>query len=105
MAERPILFAMADPHDEIMPQELQTVRDDEIMTTGRSDYPNQVNKLLAYKLLSRLGGAEAIGPLLLGMAKPAHILQRGAGGQDIADLAAISVVDAEERRGERAARG
>ncbi|MFQ5746148.1 MAG: NADP-dependent malic enzyme [Gemmatimonadota bacterium] len=52
---------------------------------------------IAYKLLDRLGGAEAIGPILLGMARPVHILQRGATVEDIANLAAISVVDAEER--------
>jgi len=53
---------------------------------------------IAYKLLDRLGGAEAIGPILLGMARPVHILQRGATVEEIANLAAISVVDAEERR-------
>ena len=47
-----------------------------------------------YKLLARLGGAEAIGPILLGMAKPVHILQRGSQAADIMNLAAIATVDA-----------
>jgi malate dehydrogenase (oxaloacetate-decarboxylating)(NADP+) len=53
---------------------------------------------ICYKLLSRLGRAEAIGPVLLGTEKPVHILQRGATVAEIANLAAISVVDAETRR-------
>ncbi len=52
----------------------------------------------AYKLLARLGGATAIGPILLGMKKPVHILQRGADVRDIVNLTAIAVVDALERR-------
>ena len=48
----------------------------------------------SYKLLARLGGAEAIGPILLGMAKPVHILQRGSQAADILNLAAIATVDA-----------
>ena len=47
-----------------------------------------------YKLLARLGGAEAIGPILLGMAKPVHILQRGSQAADILNLTAIATVDA-----------
>ncbi|HUF11672.1 MAG TPA: NADP-dependent malic enzyme [Longimicrobiales bacterium] len=49
---------------------------------------------ICYKLLARLGGAEAIGPILLGMAKPVHILQRGSQAADILNLAAIATVDA-----------
>jgi malate dehydrogenase (oxaloacetate-decarboxylating)(NADP+) len=52
----------------------------------------------AYKLLNRLGGAEAIGPVLLGLSKPVHLTQRGATMADITNLAAISVVDAEQRK-------
>jgi malate dehydrogenase (oxaloacetate-decarboxylating)(NADP+) len=47
-----------------------------------------------YKLLARLGGAEAIGPILLGMARPVHILQRGSEAAEILNLAAIATVDA-----------
>ena len=51
----------------------------------------------AYKLVWRLAGAEAIGPILLGMAKPVHVLQRGVEVADIVNMAAIAVVDAQER--------
>jgi malate dehydrogenase (oxaloacetate-decarboxylating)(NADP+) len=51
----------------------------------------------AYKLVWRLAGAEAIGPILLGMARPVHVLQRGMDVSDIVNMAAIAVVDAQER--------
>ena len=51
----------------------------------------------AYKLLDRLGGAEVIGPVLLGMSRPIHILQRGSTGQDVLNLATIASVDAQAR--------
>ena len=53
----------------------------------------------AYKLVWRLAGAEAIGPILLGMAKPVHVLQRGIDVNDIVNMAAIAVVDAQEKSG------
>ena len=56
----------------------------------------------AYKLLARIGGATAIGPILLGMRKPVHILQRGSDVRDIINLTAIAVVDALERQAEEA---
>jgi len=49
----------------------------------------------AYKLLQRLGGATAVGPILMGMAKPVHVLSRGAEVTDIVNIAAIAVVDAQ----------
>jgi malate dehydrogenase (oxaloacetate-decarboxylating)(NADP+) len=52
---------------------------------------------ISYKLLTRLGGAEAIGPILLGMAKPVHVLERGSTAAAITNLTAIAVVDAQER--------
>ena len=52
---------------------------------------------IAYKLLNRIGGAEAIGPILLGMDRPVHVLQRGATAADIVNLTAIAVVDAQQR--------
>ena len=52
---------------------------------------------IAYKLLARLGGAEAIGPILMGMNKPVHVLQRGDDVNDIVNMAAIAVVDAQNR--------
>jgi malate dehydrogenase (oxaloacetate-decarboxylating)(NADP+) len=53
---------------------------------------------IAYKLLDRLGGAQAIGPILVGMARPVHVLQRGADVNDIVNMAIIAAVDAQERR-------
>src|SRR3990170_2714949 len=49
-----------------------------------------------YKLLQHLGGAVAIGPILMGMAKPVHVLSRGTEVSDIVNIAAIAVVDAQE---------
>ncbi|HCQ81266.1 MAG TPA: NADP-dependent malic enzyme, partial [Rhodobiaceae bacterium] len=46
MADNPIIFAMANPDPEITPEEVATIRDDAIIATGRSDYPNQVNNVL-----------------------------------------------------------
>ncbi|MEJ2538889.1 MAG: phosphate acyltransferase, partial [Gemmatimonadota bacterium] len=51
----------------------------------------------AYKLLDRLGRAEGIGPVLLGMAKPVHVLQRGSSQEDILNLATLAAVDAHAR--------
>jgi len=50
---------------------------------------------IAYKLLARIGGCEVIGPILTGTSKPAHVLQRGAEVNDIVNVAAIAVVDAQ----------
>ncbi len=61
-------------------------------------FPNLAAANSSYKLLSHLGGAEAIGPVLLGLSKPVHVAQRGATVAEITNLAAISVVDAEQRR-------
>ncbi len=53
MAARPIIFAMANPDPEITPDEVREVRDDAIMATGRSDYPNQVNNVLGFPFIFR----------------------------------------------------
>jgi malate dehydrogenase (oxaloacetate-decarboxylating)(NADP+) len=53
MAPNPIIFAMANPDPEILPEEVASVRDDAIMATGRSDYPNQVNNVLGFPYLFR----------------------------------------------------
>jgi malate dehydrogenase (oxaloacetate-decarboxylating)(NADP+) len=50
----------------------------------------------AYKLLWRVGGAEVIGPILQGLARPVHVLQRGVDVNDIVNMAAIAVLDAQE---------
>jgi malate dehydrogenase (oxaloacetate-decarboxylating)(NADP+) len=52
---------------------------------------------VAYKLLDQLGGADVIGPVLLGMAKPVHILQRGCDVEDVLNLATIAAVDWQAR--------
>jgi len=59
-------------------------------------FPELQSANAAYKLLWRLAGAEAIGPVLLGMAKPVHVLQRELEVADIVNIAAICVVDAQE---------
>jgi malate dehydrogenase (oxaloacetate-decarboxylating)(NADP+) len=51
----------------------------------------------AYKLLWRLAGAETIGPILQGLAKPVHVLQRGVDVSDIVNMAAIAVIDAQQQ--------
>ena len=53
MAARPIIFAMANPDPEILPEEVREVRDDAIIATGRSDYPNQVNNVLGFPYIFR----------------------------------------------------
>ena len=53
MAEKPIIFAMANPDPEITPEEVAAVRSDAIMATGRSDYPNQVNNVLGFPYIFR----------------------------------------------------
>jgi malate dehydrogenase (oxaloacetate-decarboxylating)(NADP+) len=59
-------------------------------------FPNLEAGNIAYKLLQRIGGAEAIGPLLTGLSKPVHVLQRDSEVNDIVHVAAIAVVDAQE---------
>ena len=53
MAADPIIFAMANPDPEITPEEIKQVRDDAIIATGRSDYPNQVNNVLGFPYIFR----------------------------------------------------
>jgi malate dehydrogenase (oxaloacetate-decarboxylating)(NADP+) len=59
-------------------------------------FPNLESGNIAYKLLARLGGADAVGPILMGLSKPVHVLQRGAEVNEIVNVAAIAVVDAQE---------
>ena len=60
-------------------------------------FPELQSANIAYKLLWRLADVEAIGPILLGMEKPVHVLQRGVEVADIVNMTAIAVVDAHER--------
>ena len=53
MADKPIIFAMANPDPEILPEDVLAVRADAIMATGRSDYPNQVNNVLGFPFIFR----------------------------------------------------
>jgi len=64
-------------------------------------FPNLEAGNIGYKLLQRLGGAEAIGPMLVGMDKPVHVLQRGDEVKDIVNLAGVAVTEAQEQSGER----
>jgi malate dehydrogenase (oxaloacetate-decarboxylating)(NADP+) len=58
-------------------------------------FPNLAAGNIAYKLLIEIGGAESIGPILLGMKKPVHVLQLGSSIREIVNMAAIAVVDAQ----------
>jgi malate dehydrogenase (oxaloacetate-decarboxylating)(NADP+) len=109
MAEAARLLRQRDP-SVVVDGEMQadTALDPEIL--GR-DYPFSVLKEganvlifpnlsagnIAYKLVHLLGGATAIGPILMGMRRPVHVLERGADVQDIVNMAAVAVVDAQER--------
>ncbi|MEQ1558999.1 MAG: NADP-dependent malic enzyme [Methyloglobulus sp.] len=53
MAAKPLIFALANPTPEIMPEAIKSVRDDAIIATGRSDYPNQVNNVLCFPYIFR----------------------------------------------------
>ncbi len=60
-------------------------------------FPNLSAGNIAYKLLTKLGGATAIGPILVGMKHPVHVLEQGADVQEIINMAAVAVIDAQER--------
>jgi len=60
-------------------------------------FPNLSAGNIAYKLLHHLGGATTIGPILVGMNRPVHVLERVADVQDIVNMAAVAVMDAQER--------
>lgn len=56
-------------------------------------FPALESANIAYKLMMRIGGAEALGPILMGLAKPVHVLQRGAAVEEIVNMAAIAVAN------------
>ena len=60
-------------------------------------FPNLASGNISYKMLMEIGGAEAIGPILLGMKKSVHILQQGSSVREIVNMAAIAVVDAQAK--------
>ena len=59
-------------------------------------FPNLEAGNIAYNLLARIGGAQIIGPVLMGLSKPVHVLQRGAEVSDIVNMVAVAVVEAQE---------
>jgi len=71
-----------------------------LASTGANTFifPDLASGNIAYKLLMELGGAEAIGPILLGMNKPVHILQMGSTVREIVNMAAIAVVNAQKHK-------
>jgi malate dehydrogenase (oxaloacetate-decarboxylating)(NADP+) len=60
-------------------------------------FPNLMASNIAYKMMGEIGGAEVIGPILLGMNKPVHILQLGSSVREIVNMGAIAVIDAQEK--------
>ncbi len=85
MAKNPIIFAMANPEPEITPEEVAEVRNDAIVATGRSDYPNQVNNVLGFPFIFR--GALDV------RAKKINAEMKLAAVKAIADLAKEEVPD------------
>ncbi|WP_062012716.1 NADP-dependent malic enzyme [Aureimonas sp. AU4] len=86
MAPNPIIFAMANPDPEITPEEAHAIRDDAIVATGRSDYPNQVNNVLGFPYIFR--GALDV------RATQINDAMKIAAAQALADLAREDVPDA-----------
>jgi len=85
MAPKPIIFAMANPDPEITAEEVEEVRDDAIMATGRSDYPNQINNVLGFPYIFR--GALDVRATTINME------MKIAASQALADLAREDVPD------------
>ncbi|HEY5790775.1 MAG TPA: NADP-dependent malic enzyme [Gammaproteobacteria bacterium] len=85
MAPQPLIFALANPTPEIMPEEVKAVRDDAIIATGRSDYPNQINNVLCFPFIFR--GALDVGATTINEAMKIACVKA------IADLAMAEVSD------------
>lgn len=83
---------------------MQTIREQDFPFTklkGKTNlliFPNLSSGNIAYKLMARIGGADVIGPVLMGMKKPVHVLQRGASVEDIINMTAIAVVEASQEK-------
>ncbi len=65
-------------------------------------FPNLESGNIAYKLLQELGGAEAVGPILLGLKKPVHIVQLGSSVREIVNMVTIAVLDVQAKQSEAA---
>ena len=89
MADTAVVPAIVD---ELYP--FSKVRDANVLV-----FPNLEAANIAYKLMQRLGGVETIGPILLGMNKSVHVLQNGEEVRGIVNIAALAVIDAQERAG------
>ncbi len=85
MAPRPLILALANPTPEIMPEEVQAVRDDAVIATGRSDYPNQVNNVLCFPFIFR--GALDVGATCINEAMKIACVNA------LADLAQVEMSD------------
>src|SRR6185369_10337789 len=87
MGERPLIFALANPTPEIMPEDVKAVRPDAIIATGRSDYPNQVNNVLCFPFIFR--GALDVGATAINEAMKIACVQAIAklARADISDVA------------------
>jgi malate dehydrogenase (oxaloacetate-decarboxylating)(NADP+) len=85
MADKPIIFAMANPDPEITPEDVLAVRDDAIVATGRSDYPNQINNVLGFPFIFR--GALDV------QASTINDAMKIAAAQALAELARLDVPD------------
>ena len=96
MAENPLIFALANPNPEILPEEAQAARPDAVIATGRTDYPNQVNNVLCFPFLFRGAldcGATEINEDMkracveaiaaLARARPSDIVRQAYGGKDL----------------------
>ncbi|MGC1952295.1 MAG: NADP-dependent malic enzyme [Gammaproteobacteria bacterium] len=96
MADRPLVFALANPVPEIMPEQVKAVRQDALIATGRSDYPNQVNNVLCFPYIFRGAldvGATGINEAMkiacanglasLARAEPSDVVAMAYGGEEL----------------------
>jgi malate dehydrogenase (oxaloacetate-decarboxylating)(NADP+) len=60
-------------------------------------FPNLESANITYKLLKQIDGAESIGPIILGFSKPVHILQLGSSVDEMVNMAALAIVDCQEK--------